>query len=150
MSTRFTSTRSTYGRLVWLLLVAYSLVVCALHFGGLEYDVYTQLWWWDLLTHSLSGIGVAAWLCLVPVVPLDARRPAAVVLTVLAIGAGFEVYEYLFKSFYVEWTVAYYAADTVIDLVVDSLGALAFARWHGRQLRAQSTSSVRLSTEPAD
>jgi hypothetical protein len=150
MSSRYTPALSTHRRLVWPLLVAYSLVVCVLHFGGLAYDVYTRLWWWDLLTHSLSGIGVAAWLCLVPVVPVDARRPAAVVLTVLAIGAGFEVYEYLFKSFYVEWTAAYYAADTVIDLVVDSLGALAFVRWHERRSGERAPSTARISSEPAD
>ena len=149
MSSRYAPTLHI-RRIVWPLLVAYSLVVCALHFGGLAYDIYTRIWWWDLLTHSLSGIGVAAWLCLVPVVPVDARRPAAVVLVVLAIGAGFEVYEYLFKSFYVEWTLAYYAADTVIDLVVDSLGAAAFVRWYGRTAGAHTSPAARLPSEPAD
>jgi hypothetical protein len=112
-------------------LVAYSLVVCVLHFGGLAYGIYTAVWWWDLLTHSLSGFGVAAWLHLVRVVPLDGGRLVALPLAVVAIGAGFEVYEYLFKDFYVEWTTAYYAADTAIDLVVDGLGAAVFAGLQG-------------------
>ena len=133
----------------WPLLVAYSLLVCALHFGGLQYEIYTRLWWWDLLTHSLSGIGVAAWLCLLPVTPVDATRLVAVPLVVLAIGAGFEVYEFLFKDFYVEWTTAYYAFDTAVDLVVDFLGAAVFTRWYGRRRQSQP-SSVLLSSEPAD
>ena len=148
MSSRSLTSAPTLS-FAWPLLVAYSLFVCALHFGGLQYDIYTQLWWWDLLTHSLSGIGVAAWLCLLPVTPVDATRLLAVPLVVLAIGAGFEVYEYLFKDFYVEWTTAYYAFDTVVDLAVDFLGAAAFTRWYGHR-RQSAPSSVVPSSEPAD
>jgi hypothetical protein len=148
MSSRSPTSDPTFSS-AWPLLVAYSLLVCALHFGGLEYDIYTQLWWWDLLTHSLSGIGVAAWLCLLPVTPVDATRLVAVPLVVLAIGGGFEVYEYLFKDFYVEWTTTYYAFDTVVDLVLDFLGAAAFTRWYGRHLQG-GQSSVVLTSEPAD
>jgi hypothetical protein len=133
MSSRYAATDSPAVGIVWPALVAYSLVVCALHFGGLAYEVYTSVWWWDLLTHSLSGFGVAAWLCFVRVTPFDSRQVVAVSLAVLAIGAGFEVYEYLFKDFYVDWTTAYYATDTVIDLTLDALGAAAFALWHGRR-----------------
>ena len=111
-------------------LLAYSLVVCVLHFGGLAYEIYTRFWWWDILTHSLSGFGVAAWLEVVEFTPVEADEVLTLVLVVVAIGAGFEVYEYLFKDFYVEWTPAYYAADTVIDLVVDGLGAAAFGLWY--------------------
>jgi hypothetical protein len=110
------------------LLLAYSAVVCVLHFGGLAYDVYTAVWWWDLLTHSLSGVGVAAWLCLFPAIPLDSNRLLLVPLVVLAIGAGFEVYEYLFKSFYVEWSLQYYLVDTVVDLFLDAVGAAVFVQ----------------------
>jgi hypothetical protein len=129
MSSRYATPDSLSPGIAWTALVTYSLVVCVLHFGGLEYEIYTAIWWWDILTHALSGFGVAAWLCLVRFVPLDASRAVALALVVLAIGAGFEVYEYLFKDFYVEWTLAYYATDTAIDLVVDTLGAGAFAAW---------------------
>ena len=148
MSSRSPPSAPTF-RSAWPLLVAYSLLVCVLHFGGLEYDIYTRLWWWDLLTHSLSGVGVAAWLCLLPVSPVDPTRVVTVSLVVLGIGAGFEVYEYLFKDFYVEWTATYYAFDTVVDLVLDCLGAAAFARWYRHRLVAQP-SSVPFSSEPAD
>jgi hypothetical protein len=41
------------------------------------------------------------------------------------------VYEYLFKDFYVEWTLTFYAVDTVLDLILDGVGALVFALWFG-------------------
>jgi hypothetical protein len=129
MSSRYATSDSPSLGIATAALVAYSLVVCALHFGGLAFEVYTAIWWWDLLTHSLSGFGVAAWLSVVRFVPLDARQVLVVPLVVVVIGAGFEVYEYLFKDFYVEWTFTYYVTDTVIDLVVDGLGAAAFTVW---------------------
>lgn len=123
-------------------LVAYSLVVCALHFGGLAFDVYTAVWWWDLLTHSLSGFGVAAWLSSVRVSPFDASQVVVLPLVVVGIGAGFEVYEFLFKDFYVEWTTAYYATDTAVDLVLDAVGAAVFAHWAGTRFGADATDSA--------
>jgi hypothetical protein len=46
--------------------------------------------------------------------------PAAVFL----IGAGFEVYEYLFRGFYEAWSVDYYLRDTVEDMLYNLTGAL--------------------------
>jgi hypothetical protein len=129
MSSRYATSDSPSLGIATAALVAYSLVVCALHFGGLAFEVYTAIWWWDLLTHSLSGFGVAAWLSVVRFVPLDARQVLVLPLVVVVIGAGFEVYEYLFKDFYVEWTLTYYVTDTIVDLVVDGLGAAAFTVW---------------------
>ena len=138
MSSRYAATDSPSLGIVWVALVAYSLVVCALHFGGLAYEVYTAIWWWDLLTHSLSGFGVAAWLAVVRFTPVDAGQVVVLPLVVVAIGAGFEVYEYLFKDFYVEWTLQYYAIDTVDDLVVDGLGAAVFTLWVRRRADADA------------
>jgi hypothetical protein len=95
MSSRYATSDSPSLGIATAALVAYSLVVCALHFGGLAFEVYTAIWWWDLLTHSLSGFGVAAWLSVVRFVPLDARQVLVLPLVVVVIGAGFEVYEYL-------------------------------------------------------
>lgn len=50
--------------------------------------------------------------------------------TLLAIGAGFEAYEYLFKSFWWEWTLRQYAVDTAVDLVLDTAGALVVVAAH--------------------
>ncbi|WP_152040358.1 hypothetical protein [Salinigranum salinum] len=142
MSSRYATADSSTIGIAWAALVAYSLVVCALHFGGLEYEIYTAIWWWDLLTHSLSGFGVAAWLCFVRFTPFEPTHLIALPLAVVAIGAGFEVYEYLFKDFYVEWTLAFYAVDTVLDLILDGVGALVFALWYAGRRRDDVTGAT--------
>ncbi|WP_225317756.1 MULTISPECIES: hypothetical protein [Haloferax] len=112
---------------LWAFVGLWALFVSGLHFGGLAYGIYTKIWWWDLLTHSLSGFGVAGVLFLVFPRTFDGNRaPVVVAGIIFAIGAGFELYEYLFKDFWYGWSAAYYAEDTATDLVVDVLGALAF------------------------
>ena len=112
---------------VWAFVGVWAVFVSALHFGGLAYGIYTKFWWWDLVTHSLSGFGVAGVLFVVFPRAFDgARAPVVVAVVILAIGAGFEVYEYLFKDFWYGWSAAYYAEDTATDLVVDVVGSLVF------------------------
>ncbi len=140
---------------VWAFVGLWAVFVSALHFGGLEYGIYTRIWWWDLLTHSLSGFGVAGVLFVVfPRVYDGARAPVVVATIILAIGAGFEVYEYLFKDFWYGWSAAYYAEDTATDLVVDVVGALGFlvALDGVTRLRTASTdvsSDSRLPSHPS-
>lgn len=114
---------------VWLTVVIWAAGVCGLHFGGMTYGLYTQFWWWDVMTHSLSGFGVAAVLYLVRPAAFRTSRRLIVFLpaVVIAIGAGFEVYEYLFRGFYEVWSVEYYLQDTIKDMVVNTVGALAFS-----------------------
>jgi hypothetical protein len=108
---------------------AWGAAVSALHFGGLAFDIYTRYWWWDVMTHSTSGFGVAAvFYALFP--RLFRRNLTALVLVplaVLLIGAGFEVYEYVFKDFWWNWSPDYYREDTILDLIMDLGGALAFS-----------------------
>lgn len=112
----------------WVGVACWSGLVTALHFGGLHYRVYTTLPWWDLLTHAMGGLGVAA------VLAMTHRRSVAgggstlwLVPAVLAIGAGFEVYEFVFKTFWHGWTLRFYVADTAVDLVVNTSGAAVVA-----------------------
>lgn len=117
--------------LPWVAIGLWSVVVSALHFGGLEYGIYTAIPWWDLMTHAMSGLGVAAILYLGFCRPVRAvATPWWLLPALLAIGAGFEVYEYLFKSFWWEWTLRYYAIDTAVDLVLDTAGALVVVLGH--------------------
>jgi hypothetical protein len=130
-----------YSRAHVAVFVAVWAVLCAaLHFGGLAYGVYTRYWWWDLLTHTLSGFGVAGVAYVLRPSAFDSRRLAylAVPAAVLAVGAGFEVYEYLFKDFYVGWSRSYYATDTALDLALDALGAAAFGLLARPALRGPS------------
>ncbi|WP_248648677.1 hypothetical protein [Halorubrum ezzemoulense] len=108
---------------VWIGLIAWSVTVTALHFAGVTLEIYSAISWWDLLTHSMSGFGIAA------LAVLTHRDRVAmdgsvwwVVPTIVAVGAGFEVYEFAFKAFWHDWTVRKYVVDTVVDLVMNTLG----------------------------
>lgn len=118
--------------LAWTLALAYAAVVSYLHFElGLGDRLYWTVAWWDLLTHSAAGLGVAAIGYLLA--PRLFRSPVALLVTlplvVLAAGAWFEVYERVFRTFWLEWSHARYVEDTLVDLVMDVLGAYAFAGW---------------------
>ncbi|WP_336023001.1 hypothetical protein [Halobellus salinisoli] len=110
----------------WAALAAWSLLVSGLHFGGVHYNVYTALPWWDLMTHAMGGFGVAVLLALT-FRESTLRSPTWLVAAVLAIGAGFEVYEFVFKTFWYHWSLEFYVEDTVIDLLVNTTGAALFA-----------------------
>jgi hypothetical protein len=115
-------------RIAWGVALLWGAAVSALHFAGLAYGIYTELWWWDLLTHFTSGFGVAALLYLAWSGGFSSRFGLFVVLPVcvLCIGTWFEVYERLFKDFWLGWSDSFYIKDTITDLVVDTLGALTF------------------------
>jgi hypothetical protein len=123
------ATGRSRSRLAWAAAVLWGVAVSVAHFGGLYYYVYWEIWWWDVLTHSTAGFGVAAFAYLLR--PAAFRRPAALFLAlpafVLVVGAGFEVYERLFRTFWWSWSLSYYLEDTLLDLVMDTLGALALA-----------------------
>ncbi len=112
--------------LAWVSIAAWSGLVSALHFGGIYYNVYTRLPWWDLLTHAMGGAGVAAVLAATFRRP-TLRSPAWIPLGVLAIGAGFEVYEFVFKTFWYRWSLSFYVVDTAVDLAVNTVGAVVVA-----------------------
>ncbi|KTG27815.1 hypothetical protein [Haloferax profundi] len=134
---------------LWAFVGLWALFVSVLHFGGLAYGIYTQIWWWDLLTHSLSGFGVAGVLFLVFPRTFDGNRaPVVVAGIIFAIGAGFELYEYLFKDFWYGWSAAYYLEDTATDLVVDVLGALAFVVLVDGIVRFTSETQYRPESQP--
>lgn len=111
-------------RRYWAAVLVYSTVVSALHFGGLHLDVYQAIEQWDTITHVTSGAGVAMLLYLTFHLEAPGRRLRWIVPTVLAFGAGFEIYEYLLKDFWHHWTLEYYLRDTVLDLANNVLGGL--------------------------
>jgi len=133
----------------WVALAAWSLLVSGLHFGGVYYNVYTALPWWDLMTHAMGGFGVAALLALT-FRESTLRSPTWVVTGVLAIGAGFEVYEFVFKTFWYHWTLEFYVVDTVIDLIVNTLGSVLLAGaviLYRSQLDSRATDGDPLGTD---
>jgi hypothetical protein len=117
-------------RRAWAVYAAYAAAVTGLHVWGLQARIYWIVPWYDLLTHFLSGIGVAALGGLLGFRPLVAgppsRRLAAAAATLLLVGAGFEVYERLFRTFWRSWSTATYVEDTTVDVAVDAAGGATY------------------------
>ena len=124
----------------WLVVLGWGELVTLLHFGGLGFGIYSRLFWWDILTHAMGGAGVAGVLFLG--LGENETEPWWLVGAVAAVGAGFEVYEFLFKSFWYRWSLQFYAVDTAMDMVVNTLGAVGFVvvvgAWQRRQNRASA------------
>lgn len=116
-------------RIVWVAVALLSVSVTVFHFLGLAWGAYTRYWFWDAVTHSLSGFGVAGIIYLLRPTAFATPRRLFLFLPALVftIGAVFEVYEYAFREFYVRWSFERYLTDTLSDLGYDTLGALAFA-----------------------
>lgn len=107
----------------WAGIGIYSAAITALHFWGISSGTYTTLQWYDSFTHAASGAGVAVLLYLTFHRPTSGDRPTLwIVPAVLAFGAGFEVYEFVFKDFWYEWPLQYYLVDTVADLFFGVVG----------------------------
>jgi len=92
-----------------------------LHAVGVYAGLYENLTWYDFITHFLGGVCVgigALWLYLL----LGERTQYFiwVVIWVLVIGILWEVFEYVGGAM----REKNYEIDTIIDLVLDSAGAL--------------------------
>ena len=112
----------------WIGLVFWSGIVTIFHFTGLVFEIYITVSWWDLLTHTMSGSGIAALALLTHRERVVTRKAVWwIVPTVIAIGAGFEVYEFVFRSFWHEWTLRHYSIDTAVDLAMSTLGTVVVA-----------------------
>ena len=116
---------------VWLAAAAF------LHSLGML-GLYDSVWWWDHLTHTISGLLVAALVYAACLVALPARagidgRPAiAAVTLVFAFAAGvfWELIELaareVSRRYDIDELLVYYGwQDTALDLVFDVLAAVA-------------------------
>ena len=122
-----------------------------LHFGGDKFYWYAQFGWWDLLTHFMSGIGVAGILLVGLRNVLSPQASLSwVFVALLSIGAGFEVYEYLFRSFWHSWTPLYYAQDTAEDLLMACTGGVLIQACYRTRSIIASESTVAVGTQSAD
>lgn len=104
------------------------------------FDLYTSIAWWDMVIHFIcaGGLAVAAYIYLArigAVPPPGTHRVAAIALTTalgLSLGVLWEVVEWVGFTFITSQIYVTYE-DTISDLVVGGLGALAcgFAVAHG-------------------
>jgi len=135
----------------WVGLFSWGGFVTFLHFGGYEFQWYVQLGWWDVLTHFVSGIGVAGILLVGLRNTISPQAPLSwVFIALLSIGAGFEVYEYIFRSFWHSWTPVYYAQDTAEDLLMACTGGVIFQYYFRTSSGRNSDSNVPVKAQSAD
>ncbi len=106
------------------LVVVAGIGVLDIYFG-IEQDYFLTIWWWDILLHVLGGVWAGlfgAWAAGFFGIRITLARCA---LYALAIGAGWELFEYaagLGGSIFMSYT-----ADVIKDLFDDTLGgALAY------------------------
>ncbi|WP_254546117.1 hypothetical protein [Halomarina pelagica] len=108
--------------------------------------VYTRVWWWDHLTHTLSATIVAA-VGYATAKVLDEHSDAVhftqsflfvyILLFTVALGVFWEVLEFLAREVgtltgYDPVLYQYGVEDTVVDLLFDTLGALIVALFGSR------------------
>ena len=115
------------GRAVaWSLLIALGVV----NIAGYALDLYARFWWFDRILHACTIFAITLWLGLFVcnrALRDGPGRGALIVLMVasvgLAIGALWEVAEWGFDRI-APGDVIKGKHDTIIDIVMDTLGAL--------------------------
>ena len=112
------------------ILASLVLAMAVLHIGAIIFDLYWNLWWYDIALHFLGGVFVALlvlWLCFFsgyfPVVPIGSKVAVfwLAFLSTLAIGAGWEIFERLAGHI---WSPEGYWLDTMSDVACDVAGGL--------------------------
>ena len=127
--------RSTRRPTVFDLLFALAALMGAL---GYAFDLFGEVVPYDELTHSFTTFSVSlAFYFLFYAGAAPQQRAVALATSVFTLGVTVGAYWEIFEWFFVgEYTMA----DTIGDLIVDSLGALAaalvalFLRWRGERL----------------
>lgn len=117
----------TTRTLIGLLILAGALFI--LNEVAVERFLYWRFWWYDIMMHLLGGVvigGIAAWMQLRLFPAASSRTTVITVLaSIVVVGVGWEIFEYLIDPTYAEQ--ANIVFDTVLDLIMDMLGALAAA-----------------------
>lgn len=118
--------------LIILLLFLYSSV-----FLGTANNFYAYFWWWDKMLHGFSGfifayMGYLIHLLLDPdfsFKSISGRILAALFAFSFALAAGgvWEIYEYTIDSFFGTQYQGVGIHDTMQDIIMDTLGAVAFS-----------------------
>jgi len=108
-------------------------IVAILHLLGLKLYLYWVFFWYDFLVHFLGGVWAGLAICWALSQFGWPIRLTHVVLAIVAIGIGWEIFEIAIGAPREPW----YGLDTAIDLLLDALGGLA-GYWYAARLRTQS------------
>lgn len=95
-------------------------LVVALYLAGIELSLFWRLAWFDILLHFLGGVWVAVALTWALVRFGISASFTLVVLGVLGIGIGWEVFEYVLGL----PRETNYALDLKIDIAMDVVGGV--------------------------
>lgn len=108
------------------------LFIYAAIFLGEVHNYYTLYWWWDIVMHTASGIalGFAGFMMLFILYYEGKIKASPFVISVfsfsfaLAMGALWEIFEFFVDNTFGTSMQKSGLADTMADLIVDSIGAL--------------------------
>ncbi|RME77908.1 hypothetical protein D6774_02750 [Candidatus Woesearchaeota archaeon] len=124
-----------------------TLFIYASLFLGEIHSYYTRFWWWDLVLHAGSGIGLG--LCgflLLYLLTKEKKLKTSPILTALfifsfalAMGTLWEIFEFTMDQLFGTSMQKSGLMDTMGDLIVDGLGALvvSVASWVYFKLKKQ-------------
>jgi uncharacterized membrane protein YjdF len=106
-------------------------LMLAVNVAGYALDLYSRWWWFDRLVHLATILALSLWLALFVVAralrPEHARGALAVLLFAsvgIAIGAVWEVLEWA-ADLMLSGDIIKGKYDTVLDVIMDTIGALA-------------------------
>ena len=111
-------------RIGWITLV----VIGFWNIAGYVWDMYQLFWWFDRVLHGVTVFGITLWFGLfifARALRFEQRMLAAVLLASggLALGALWEVAEWVFDR-YTTTNMIKGKDDTVLDIVMDTIGAM--------------------------
>jgi len=109
------------------------LAVAVIHLLGLAFFLYWRIWWLDIFNHFGGGFWVGGMVLwgyqrLFPSFSQNTSRVAFITLAILGafvVGIWWEIYEVLIGSILLPSEE--YFSDTIIDLIADTVGAIAAA-----------------------
>jgi uncharacterized membrane protein YjdF len=112
------------------------LILGITHMIGSMFYLYWSTWWFDNISHFLGGFAsafIVFWILSITILKsqLSLRGTIFILIPlVLAVGLGWEVFEYAF-NISDPTTGETYITDTSLDLVADTLGAIVAAFFIG-------------------
>ena len=95
--------------------------------GGEVFNLYEQLWWWDIFLHMKSGWFISLVACYLTLAHTAVRHPLGISLIAMSVainvGVQWELLEYTIDQV-LGWNMqASGLDDTMYDLLADSVGA---------------------------
>lgn len=112
-------------------ITAIALFLCATLFLGEVGDFYERIWWWDIVLHGGSAIGIGLVGVVLMLILLRGERIAAAPILIslfafcfaVTVGVFWEIFEFCMDWFFGFNMQKSGLVDTMTDLMVDCLGA---------------------------